>query len=108
MTLFEHPIWVHIAPYAHVTEGRDNIDFLNLPDQLRALALEVVCNCVACGAVIHPLRARVKSDRSRIANTGIERRLFYAPTCPTEKDKGCSRTKAAKVAKVYVRQMVGR
>lgn len=95
MILFEHPIWQYVLPYAHLSAGRDNLDLLGLPDQLRELALGVQTNCVACGAVIAPLRARVKSERSRIGNTETERRLFYAPTCPTENNPGCSRTRVA-------------
>lgn len=96
MTIFEHPIWPYIRPFAQVSDGRANVDFLQLPAQLRSLALDAVCNCVSCGKVIHPLRARAKSERSRIAGTPTEWRLFYAPTCETEKDAGCSRTKSAK------------
>lgn len=101
MTIFDHPIWPHIAAYAKVSLGRDNIDLLQLPEQLRGLALDAVANCISCGKIIHPLRARVKSGRSRIAGTELERRLFYAPTCPTEIDPGCSRTKAAKDHKAF-------
>ena len=107
MQLFEHPIFRHIAGYAHVSEGRDNVDFLQLPDLLRALALEVQTNCPACGQVTNPLRARLKSEQSRIAGTETERRLFYAPTCPTEKNSGCSRTRAAKDAKEAIKHMLG-
>lgn len=105
MTLFEHPIWRHLAVFCHMTANRDNLDLLQLPEQLRELALEVVANCVACGAVLHPLRARVKSGRSRVAGTALERRLFYAPTCPIETDRGCSRSKAAQDHKNEVRRM---
>lgn len=107
MILFDHPIWQYVAPYAHVEDGRANVDFLQVPDQLRALALDAVCNCVACGAVIHPLRARAKSERSRVAGTAIERRLFYAPTCPTEVNSGCSRTVAARDHKKRVKVIFG-
>lgn len=103
MTLFEHPLWQHVAPYAKLTEGRDNLDFLNLPDQLRALALDVLVNCVSCGRPIRCLRARVKSSRSRVGGTETERRLFYAPTCETEVNAGCSRTRAMKCHKDVVR-----
>lgn len=107
MILFDHPIWKHIKKYAAVAEGRDNLDFHQLPDQLRALALEVTANCVACGAVVNPLRARAKSERSRIAGSPVERRLFYAPTCLTEKNPGCSRARAARDHKKIVRVALG-
>ena len=107
MILFDHPVWPHVAPYAHVDAGRDNLDFLQMPDQLRGLALGVVANCVSCGAVVHPLRARAKSERSRVAGTAVERRLFYAPTCPTETRPGCSRTKAAMAHKAEALARLG-
>lgn len=107
MTLFEHTIWPYIAPYIHIDANRGNVDVLQLPDQLRELALGVVANCISCGAVISPLRARAKSSRSRVANTGIERRLFYAPTCPSDRDSGCSRSKIARAHKIEVMKMFG-
>lgn len=106
MTLFEHPIWPYVLPYAHLDDGRDNIDFLQLPDQIRELALQSVANCPACGAVVHPLRARAMSERSRVAGSPVERRLFYAATCPAEVNAGCSRTIAARNHKVFAKAQV--
>lgn len=102
MTLLDHPIFRHLVPYASVDEQRANVDFLQLPERLRALALDVVVNCVSCGAVVHPLRARVQSERSRVGGSPTERRLFYAATCPSEVNAGCSRTHAAKQHKLFV------
>ena len=107
MTLFQHPIWDFVKPYVHLVPGRENCDFLNLPDDLRALALDVVVNCASCGAVIHPMRARVKSERSRVAGTPVEHRLFYAPTCPVEKNPGCSRSKLAREHKQVLLRKLG-
>lgn len=107
MTLLDHPIFKHLASYASVDEQRANVDFLQLPEQLRALALDVVVNCVSCGAVIHPLRARAQSERSRVGNSPTERRLFYAATCPSEVNAGCSRTHVAKQHKVAVLAALG-
>lgn len=107
MILFDHPIWRYVAPFTHIPDGRDNIDLIGMPDDLRDLALGVIANCVSCGRVIHPLRARAKSERSRIANTAVERRLFYAATCPTDVDSGCARSKAARDHKNTVRRMFG-
>ena len=77
-----------------------NVDFLQLPDDLRKLALQVEVNCVACGRPIHPLRARAKSERSRIGHSVTEHRLFYAPTCPTDVNPGCARTHEARSHKI--------
>ena len=109
MTIFEHPIFRHLRPYFHLgTEGgRDNVDLLQLPDHLRALALEIRVNCTACGAAISPFRVRAKSHRSRIAGSGEERRLFYAGTCAAEKNSGCARTVAARDHKILVRRVLG-
>lgn len=107
MILFDHPIWLHIAPYAHIDDKRSNVDLLQMPDDLRALAIEILTNCPSCGAVVRPLRVRAKSERSRVAGTAIERRLFYAPTCPTDVNSGCSRTVAARDHKDRVRQVFG-
>ena len=106
MTIFDHPIFTHIAPYFHVPPGRDNADLLGLPDQLIALALKVQTNCPACGQPVFPLRRRAQSARSRIAGTPVERRLFYAATCPSEKNPGCARTAAAKDHKsTFIRRL---
>lgn len=105
MTLFDHPIFKYVIPYASLDEGRMNLDFLQLPEDLRDLALKVEVNCVACGKPICCLRARMKSERSRVGNSATEKRLFYAPTCPTDQNPGCSRTHDAKAHKIA---MVGR
>lgn len=106
MTLFDLPIWQNLSAFAHLSKGgRDNLDLLRLPDDLRVLALSAIANCVACGDPIHPLRARVKSKRSNIAGTETERRLFYAATCPAEKNAGCARSRSAKEHKKWIRRM---
>lgn len=107
MTIFDHPIWEYLAGYVHMPSGRDNIDLLQVPEPLRSIALTVVSNCISCGRVIFPLRARAKSKRSRVAHTTIEKRLFYAPTCPTSKDSGCARSRAAQMHKDEVRVKFG-
>jgi len=107
MTLFQNPIWPYVKPYVHLVPGRDNCDFLQLPDDLRFYAMQAVANCVTCGAVIHPMRARAKSERSRIAGTEVEHRLFYAPTCPIERDPGCSRSKLAREHKQVLLRKLG-
>ena len=106
MILFDHPIWLHLKPYARLDAGRDNLDLHQLPEKLRELALGVFTNCIACGESIHPLRAREKSQRSRVGGTQVEKRLFYAPTCPTEKNPGCSRTRVARAHKETIRALV--
>lgn len=96
MTIFDHPIWPIVEPFARLASGRNNLDILQPPDDVRKQALAAIANCVACGVEIHPFRVRVKSKRSRVAGDVVERRLFYAATCPSSVNPGCSRTKAAK------------
>lgn len=87
---------------------RDNMDLLDLPDDLRTLALGVVVNCVSCGAVIHPFRMRTKSLRARVSGAPDERRLFYAGTCASVENPGCSRTNAATEHKQLLIRTLGR
>lgn len=105
-TLFEHALWSQLEPYAHVTYFGDiiRLDFLRLPDELRTKALAIQTPCISCRAVVNPLRARALSDRSRIAGTETERRLFYGPTCLKEINAGCARTKEIKVHKEDMRE----
>ncbi len=104
MIIFQHPIWRHIKSYCHMPAGRDNVDLLDLPDDLRELCLDAKVNCAACGAVIYCFRQRQKSDRARIAGTPDERRLFYAATCPSSASPGCARTRAATEAKILMKK----
>lgn len=107
MNVFEHKIWPLLRPYARLSEGRDNLDLLQLPDPLRANALAIEVPCVACGELCHVFRARVKSGRSRVAGQVEEHRLFYAATCPSSVNAGCARSKAAKAHKRFVRIYLG-
>lgn len=107
MTLFEHPLWSRLLPYAHLAAGRDNLDLLQLPEDLRAEAVCVALPCVACGSLVRVLRARLKSRRSRIAGQAEEHRLFYAATCPAAKNPGCARSRAAKDHRRRVRDALG-
>mgnify|MGYP001585531814 FL=1 len=104
MTIFDHPLWPSLLPFSRLSEGRDNLDLLQLPDDLRTEAVKIVLPCVACAAPIRVFRARVKSNRSRIANQVEERRMFYAATCPASVNPGCARSKAAKDHKRFVRE----
>ena len=83
MIVFDHPFWLQLRPYARLSEGRDNLDLLQLPDDLRVQAVMIQIPCVACGEPCRVFRARLKSERSRIAGQVEERRLFYAATCPS-------------------------
>lgn len=100
MTIFDHPSWKQLRSFARLSEGRGNVDLLDLPDDLRTLALSVEVNCVACGEPTFCFRARQKSKRARISTTAVERRLFYAATCSSTVNSGCSRSRSAKDAKL--------
>lgn len=107
-TVFDRPIWKDLQGYARLNDRRDNLDLLQLPDDLREQAAAVRCPCISCGAEIRVFRARLKSGRSRVAGQIEERRLFYAATCPTEVNSGCSRSRQAKEHKQFVRALLGK
>lgn len=107
MNVFEHELWTSLRPYARLSDGRDNLDLLQLPNDLRAKALAAEFPCVACGQPCRVFRARVKSGRSRVAGRAEERRLFYAATCPASVNAGCARSRAAKSHKRVVRSRLG-
>lgn len=110
MTILEHPLWPHVRGYFYVPERgeRDNVDLLDLPDDLREFALEVVVNCCSCGAVIAPFRVRAKSLRARVSGAPDERRLFYAGTCASGVNSGCARTNAASENKAALLRILGK
>jgi hypothetical protein len=97
---FGLPIWQKLRPYAHISSsvqgGRvaPRLDF-QLPADLRQEAIAVTTLCVSCGLAIHPLRARKKSGRSRVAGSETEWRLFYAATCTYKTNDGCGRSTAS-------------
>lgn len=107
MIVFHHPNWFFLRPYVRLSSLRGNVDLLDLPDDLRALALATIVDCVACAAPIRCFRARTKSKRSRVSGSSEERRLFYASTCASTVNTGCSRSRAAKDHKRLVRTMLG-
>lgn len=107
ITVFDLPIWPDLLPYARISPRRDNLDLLQLPDDLRQRAQALELPCVACAALCHVFRARVKSGRSRIAGQVEERRLFYAATCPSSVNTGCARSRAAKEHKRAVCRLAG-
>jgi hypothetical protein len=91
-----------VRSHIRCTSLRGNVDVLQLPDAHRVLALALKAPCVACGKDCHLFRARLKSERSRVAGAE-ERRLFYSATC----SPGCSRSKAAKEHKREVLAYLG-
>ena len=112
--LVDLEFWKEIRPFLHTTvrsalPGRSaspRIEFQRLPEALKLRALAIEANCVACGGLIFPLRIRVQSEASRIAGLAAEKRLFYAPTCLSTKNPGCSRTKLAKQHFDEIRQLI--
>lgn len=107
MTIFDHGLWPRLKIYARLSNGRDNLDLLQLPNDLRILASQILLPCVACGEPIRVFRARMKSKRSRIAKQVEERRMFYASTCPGNVNSGCARSTAAMAHKQVVRDHFG-
>ena len=107
MLLFDHPIFPHLIKYAHMPRDTGHCDFLQLPDSLREIALDVRTNCISCNAVIQPLRCRALSHRSRVSGTATEKRLFYSATCPPDKNSGCTRSKEVAKHKKLLKAKLG-
>lgn len=107
MTIFDHPLWPRLRPYAAIYKNRENLDLLQLPDDLRDEAKAIELPCVSCGSPCRVFRARLKSARSRVGGKPEERRLFYASTCPSHVNAGCARSRAAKDHKRLVRDALG-
>lgn len=97
---FSHPLAASIWHYAKMNAARNNIDFRGMPQELLEQALAIKTPCVAkCGRVIHPIRLRAQSDRSRITGTSTAGHPFFATSCPAAIDPGCSRTKEVREEK---------
>jgi hypothetical protein len=105
--LFGLPIWQKLKQHCLFSKSGNGrvaprLDFVKLPEDLRTEALMLTLPCIACKQPIHPLRARKKSERSRIAGSEVEWRLFYAATCEYKANDGCGRTTAAQRHAVWL------
>jgi hypothetical protein len=94
--LLAHPLWPLIRPWVKIqtydrdgghADPRHRIE-LDAPDNdaFRAVVLAVTVPCVACGAVIHPIRSRAADTHGN---------LYIAVTCPLNVRMGCARGGAA-------------
>lgn len=106
--IIDHPVWQKVLPYLKPpSKGRQNFDF-SFPADVRAEALAVRVECVACRKMMAPFRARKQgSTRSRVVGTATEGHIFYSGACPGDRDKGCSRTGAAKQHKKELLEVLG-
>lgn len=95
MSLLDHPRWPEIAPYVRVeTYSRDGghhhprhrLEVLRPPNIRRFT--DVHMPCVACGALIHPIRLR--NGRGRV-------HCYLAVTCSLSVRYACARSRAAAV-----------
>lgn len=66
-------------------------------------ALTVECECVHCGAPIHPFRTRAKLG-DRVEDR--QRHVYMAVACPLNVSVGCSRGAASRNAYLAIRQRV--
>src|SRR5580765_7165526 len=99
--VLDHPMWPLIRPWIHVetydrdgghTHPRHRFEIV-LPRNVafRSALLDVECPCCACGAVVHPFRARE-------GDAADSTRLYVAVACELAKGYGCARGRAARLA----------
>ena len=64
------------------------IELRPMPPKVEALALKFTmpCVCKKCERQMHPFRLRVSKSKR-----GKPGKMYYAPTCPTDVNKGCSK-----------------
>jgi N6-adenosine-specific RNA methylase IME4 len=108
-TLLDLPIWEELVPHLKMTSFKEDkyvrVDFSPLPAELATRALAVVVSCISCARIIHPMRSRKKSTRSRIAGTPIESGLFHTATCMQKENSGCCRTHVAREYRARFRDL---
>lgn len=112
MSITKHALWSELQPFFYAeadsasrsARPRLRIELKALPDSLRERALSLQMPCVACGCDIHPIRARVPSNRHRTGTC----KLYYACTCPLDEDIGCSRGGKAREEYEHMRQVLRR
>jgi hypothetical protein len=99
VSVLGHPLFAELRPYFKVercagdgwAKPRVRLEIRRLPPELYARALEMRMACVACGAIISPVRQR-RAPKRRGESTGG---LYFAPCCPLSQRIGCSRGPAA-------------
>lgn len=96
MSILVHPLWPLLEPYLVVEhydkdggheDPRIRIELRDLPPELAITAADLITRCVTCGKKIFPFRQRVGSPWSA---------LYYAPTCPLERELACARSAPAR------------
>lgn len=105
-SITEHPAWPVLRPYVIIEpynrdtsriKTRHRIEVQPPPQGhiLREI-LAIAMPCVICEQTIHPVRPRA----------GRRGRLYYAPTCPLDKTRTCSRQPVVGEEYTRVRQDV--
>lgn len=107
MSLVDSKIFPLVRPYLRVevytrdggaANPRVRIEVRGAPPVVVACLLAHTEPCVACGAKMHPFRAR-KAPAKRGTATG----LYFAAACPLSCNIGCSRGEAAKLEYLAIR-----
>ena len=93
--LRSHALWPTLREYLRVeTTGRHTrLELRDVPASLAADALTIHAPCVACGALVQPVRSRRPPGNKRRDNPTAA--LYLAVTCTLAQRLGCSRGKAA-------------
>jgi hypothetical protein len=107
MSIVDHTLWPEIRPYVRIerydrdgghAHPRYRIEVYP-PDTGRSADWQdAMMPCVACGALMHPIRQRAATNKR-----GAPRHLFYAATCPLRVRMGCARSGAARDEYLRVR-----
>lgn len=96
-TFWRDRFWDDFFPYLRWTgsgHGEMNtLSVIGLPPDIRQQALEWRAPCVACGALMNPIRERQKRNPSDRRTEKAS--LYVAVGCSTEKNAGCGRGRAA-------------
>jgi hypothetical protein len=96
MSILLHAIWPLLEPHLVVEEydrdgghvdPRIRIELRDLPPDLAITAADLIMPCVTCGRRIFPFRQRLGSSWAD---------LYYAPTCPLDRNIACSRAAPAR------------
>ena len=94
-SLLSHWLWPALRKHLRVeTTGRHTrLELRDVPASLAADALAIRLPCVACGALVQPVRSRRPPGNKRRDNPTAS--LYLAVTCTLAQRIGCSRGKAA-------------
>lgn len=97
MSILDHPDWAYLQPWIEIQiyardgghkHPRVRIEVQSCtPSAIVRKALSLTMQCVACGAPIHPFRARGNPKRGE----RVAQNVYFAAACPLNVNVACSR-----------------